>query len=217
MTEPNTDLADIRQKWLKFCPVHDHLRVDLPCCCVFEDHRPVIAALVGEVETLRAERDQLRSDLDAATQDVLAAEMHNDETCSAVADRDAMRVVVEAAKTYVENWHKLDRYRTGDNLENLADAQYNARSALIDAVDQMATPTALVPSVAAQDGEVVAQDPTEAPRLAQGEPIPPGGIYLVGEPVDDRPPYSWTHPCGWSQISPIPHLCPQCGTNEPWS
>src|SRR5258705_13813073 len=54
--DPNADLADIRQKWLNFCAIHDDLYVgDLPCICPTEDHRPVIAALVGEVETLRAE------------------------------------------------------------------------------------------------------------------------------------------------------------------
>lgn len=30
-------------------------------------------------------------------------------------------------------------------------------------------------------------------------------------------PVTFVHPCGHSQVSPIPHLCPQCGTAEPWS
>lgn len=32
-----------------------------------------------------------------------------------------------------------------------------------------------------------------------------------------RPPVTFVHPCGYGQVSPIPHLCPQCGTAEPWS
>jgi hypothetical protein len=47
------DLQDIRSKWLRFCG-HD-IGTDDPCICPKEDHRPVIAALVTEVETLRAE------------------------------------------------------------------------------------------------------------------------------------------------------------------
>src|SRR5258705_6058726 len=65
--DPNADLADIRQKWLNFCAIHDDLYVgDLPCICPTEDHRPVIAALVTEVETLRAEVARLEGELDAA-------------------------------------------------------------------------------------------------------------------------------------------------------
>jgi hypothetical protein len=60
MTDPNADLADIRTKWLAFCS-HD-LDLPYPCICPTEDHRPVIAALVGEVEGLRAEVARLRAE-----------------------------------------------------------------------------------------------------------------------------------------------------------
>jgi hypothetical protein len=58
---PADDLADIRTKWLKFCS-HD-TGLPYPCICPDEDHRPVIAALVGEVETLRAEVERLTEEL----------------------------------------------------------------------------------------------------------------------------------------------------------
>lgn len=56
-------------------------------------------------------------------------------------ERDDMRPVVDAARTYVKAWHGLDRFRSsdGDDLGRLADAQHLSRNSLVTAVDAMDT------------------------------------------------------------------------------
>lgn len=91
--------------------------------------RAELAKVGGELENLR---------LTARLSDASTAGIIKDltEECRAAkAKVAAMQPTDNAARAYVQAWHGLDRYRDGDNLERLADAQHNSRTALVAAVD----------------------------------------------------------------------------------
>lgn len=231
MTDPNADLADIRTKWLAFCS-HD-LGLPYPCICPNEDHRPVIAALVTEVETLRAEVARLEGDVrevgherdlwqaeHATARDVIAAvKIQRDEHRAdlaalhaeaarlraaldlaerdkahalveqlrltterdealrmlakeqrdqsnrwgpVLAERDAMRPVVEAAKACVI---QIKARGIAANNQWLRDET----RALIAAVDQMAPSRPHLPPQSDERGEEVAESGSEASGGSEGD------------------------------------------------
>lgn len=200
MTAPNTDLADIRQKWLKFC-AHD-TGLPYPCICPDEDHRPVIAALVGEVETLRAEVARLTKGRDEARgeRDTYRSVVEMQEGCI-----DAVWPVVHAAKAW-----RRKRYGPAP-VPPMHEQFFSALElTLIAAVDQMATPTALSASVAAQNGEVVAQEPTEVQRRPDAgrlcrvcaHPLGEDRHESCGRPTSDSGRYS-SDPVGTADVDPM--------------
>jgi hypothetical protein len=102
--EPVDDLQDIRTKWLRFCS-HD-LDLPYPCICPNEDHRSVIAALVTEVETLRAEVARLegeRAEAGRAARGLTSALI-------AVADRLDVPYTDEARWTDRPEWTPWSRF-----------------------------------------------------------------------------------------------------------
>lgn len=88
-----------------------------------------VAATIADLdETAPALRQMLR-------QERARREDEERRSLLAEAERDAMRPVVEAAKAYVAANTALARFRPGDDLGALADAQATARNRLIGAVD----------------------------------------------------------------------------------
>ena len=161
---------------------------------------------MAEIGRVTRERDEARADRDLINRHATRAEAERDAARGArdalrkqvhkiAAERDAMRPVVEAARA----WRVFRGMGASHLAADALVAAVDEMAARAAAVDQMAPPPPLVTPQPAQNGEVVGQ------------------AGQAGFEAQKSAEVVWRHPCGYSQVSPIPHQCPRCDTSEPWS